>query len=71
MERHELFPVTCLSSLARGDKNRLLENDLVLLRDLRERPEALRQLGNAAWVARVLGEIDESVPRHAPSRSRR
>jgi hypothetical protein len=69
LERHGLFPLTCLSSLSRSDKKRLLESGLILLSDLGERPDELNRLGNAVWVERVLSELAESAHSLGDSRS--
>ena len=40
-----LYPVTCLASLRKSEKKELLHRDLVLCRQLCEKPEILREIG--------------------------
>ena len=40
-----IYPVTCLTSLSKQDKKLLLEQDLVLVRDVLNNPEVLNKIG--------------------------
>jgi len=40
-----LFPLTCLSTLNRNDKKRLLDEEIVLVRDIIQHPEWLNKIG--------------------------
>lgn len=54
-----LHPITCLSSLTKGDKQALLNMSVVLCRDLREHPEILKQAGvNPQRHKAILREVD-------------
>jgi len=57
IDRSGLHPLTCLSTLTKAEKERLLERGMVLVRDLLERPDALREQRIAAPRAeRILEE---------------
>ncbi|MEX1131709.1 MAG: restriction endonuclease [Flavobacteriales bacterium] len=58
IDRSGLYPLTCLSSLTMAEKERLLEQGLVLARDLAERPDALEAaLVKSSRVKKVLQEV--------------
>jgi Holliday junction resolvase len=60
IDRSGLYPLTCLSSLTKAEKERLLEQGLVLARDLSERPEALEAaMIKAPRMANVLAEVQD------------
>lgn len=40
-----LYPVTCLTTLSRNEKQKLLDNKIVLCREICEHPEVLKQAG--------------------------
>lgn len=58
IDRSGLYPLTCLSSITMAEKTRLLEQGLVLARDLAEQPDALEAaLVKATRVKKVLEEV--------------
>ncbi len=60
IDRSGLYPLTCLGSLTKAEKERLLEHGLLLARDVVEDPEALaRALVRAPRITAVLAEAHE------------
>jgi hypothetical protein len=58
IDRSGLYPLTCLSSITMAEKERLLEQGLVLARDLADRPDALEAaLVKAPRAKKVLEEV--------------
>jgi hypothetical protein len=58
IDRSGLYPLTCLGSITMAEKERLLEQGLVLARDLAERPDALEAaLVKAPRAKKVLEEV--------------
>lgn len=59
IDRRGLYPLTCLSSLTKAEKERLLASGLVLVRDVMEQPEALKQaMVRAPRVSAVLRDAE-------------
>ncbi|HQW86136.1 MAG TPA: restriction endonuclease [Flavobacteriales bacterium] len=59
IDRSGLYPLTCLSSLTKAEKERLLAGGLVLVRDVMERPEALSEaMVRAPRVSEVLRDAE-------------
>lgn len=60
IDRSGLHPITCLSTLTKAEKERLLDEGLVLARDLAEQPGALdKALVRPPRTAKVLAELRE------------
>lgn len=60
IDRSGLYPLTCLGSLTKAEKERLLDQGLLLARDVVEDPEALtRSLVRAPRITAVLEEANE------------
>lgn len=60
IDRSGLYPLTCLSTLTKAEKERLLEEGLVLARDLAEQPGALdNAFVRPPRTAKVLAELRE------------
>lgn len=60
IDRSGLYPITCLGSLTRAEKERLLELGLVLCRDIVENPRVLHQAGvRPQRIAAALKEATE------------
>lgn len=60
IDRSGLYPLTCLGSLSRSEKERLLEQGLVLAQDVLQKPDALtRALVQVQRIERVLAEAAE------------
>ena len=58
IDRSGLYPLTCLSTLTKAEKERLLEEGLVLARDLAEQPGALdKAFVRPPRTAKVLAEL--------------
>lgn len=45
IEKHALHPITCLSSLSSKQEKSLLKKDVVLLRNIKARPQVLGEIG--------------------------
>jgi Holliday junction resolvase-like predicted endonuclease len=60
--RMNLHPVTCLTSLTKAEKDRILEKNIVLAVQLAENENILKQIGiDQRKAARILKEADEIV----------
>ena len=60
IDRSGLYPLTCLGSLTKAEKERLLDHGLLLARDVVQDPEALaRALVRAPHITAVLAEAHE------------
>jgi Holliday junction resolvase-like predicted endonuclease len=60
IDRSGLYPLTCLSTLTKAEKERLLEQGLVLVREVADHAEALRTaLVQPPRVKKVLAEVRE------------
>lgn len=58
-----LHPITVLTTLSGGEKKRLMENDIVLCRDLGKQKKALRALGmNEKKIEKILEEVVNVCP---------
>jgi hypothetical protein len=45
IDRNRLYPITCLTSLSKSEKQRLLDKEVVLCQAVCERPEELDDIG--------------------------
>ena len=64
IDRSGLYPLTCLGSLSKAEKERLLEQGLILAQDVLSKPDALtRALVKVPRVERVLAEAAELCAR--------
>jgi hypothetical protein len=60
VDRAGLHPVTCLTSLSLKEKRRLLDKEIVLCRDLCDKPQVLTEIGiRENKIAKILEEADE------------
>lgn len=60
IDRHGLYPVTCLTTLTTAEKQKLLEKDVILCSTLLKRPELLKSIGiKQTRTARILSETND------------
>lgn len=60
VDRAGLHPVTCLTALTLKEKRRLLDKEIVLCRDLCDKPQVLTEIGiRENKIAKILEEADE------------
>ena len=60
IDRHGLYPVTCLTTLSAAEKQKLLEKDVILCSNLLKRPELLKSMGmKPVRTARILSEAED------------
>ena len=58
IEETGLHPITCLTTIPKNDKNRLMKNDVVLCRDIKMNTDLLRKHGvSTDRVPKILNEI--------------
>ncbi len=54
-----LDPVTCLSSLKKGEKKMLIESDILMAKEVKKNPNVLKDIGlETTRIKRVLNEIE-------------
>lgn len=59
IDHHRLYPITCLTSLTASEKQKLLEKEMVLCRDLLKRSELLKSIGiKPTRIATVMNEAN-------------
>lgn len=55
-----LDPITCLSSLRKGEKRMLLDSEIIVTEDLQKSPQVLKDIGLSQYrINRVLNEISK------------
>lgn len=60
IDRHGLYPVTCLTTLSGAEKQKLLEKDVILCSNLLKRSDLLKSMGmKPARTARILSEAED------------
>lgn len=60
IDKHGLYPVTCLTTLSAAEKQKLLEKDAILCNNLLKRPDLLKSLGmKPIRIARILSEAED------------
>lgn len=60
IDRHGLYPLTCLTTLSGAEKQKLLEKDVILCSTLLKKPELLKSIGiKPARTIRILSEADD------------
>lgn len=65
IDREQLYPVTCLTTMSHYEKSRLLHANLVLCSDVLGRPEVLEMASvPAGKIAKVLEEIETLCNKH-------
>lgn len=58
IREQKLDPITCLSSLKKGEKRMLIESDILLVEELEANPNVLRDIGiGSTRIRRILNEI--------------
>lgn len=59
IDRSGLYPLTCLNSLTKAEKERLLQLGLVLVRDILDRPDILHEaMVRGAHIAQVIADAE-------------
>jgi Holliday junction resolvase-like predicted endonuclease len=62
IEREEIHPITCLTSLTKHQKNQLLEKNVVLCHEISNNPERLRKIGlKDRQINRVVKEVTQLI----------
>ena len=62
IEREEIHPITCLTSLTKHQKNQLLEQNVVLCHEISNNPDRLRKIGmKERQINRVVKEVTELI----------
>ncbi len=64
IDHYQLYPITCLTSLTTSEKQKLLEQEVVLCSELLKRPELLKSIGiKTIRTATVLNEANQLCDR--------
>jgi len=62
IEKEEVHPITCLTTLKRNQKKKLLNENVVLCHEIIENPDLLREIGlKEAQIKRVVKEVTELI----------
>jgi hypothetical protein len=62
IEREEIHPITCLTSLTKHQKNQLLKQNVVLCREISSNPDRLRKIGmKDRQINRVVKEVTQLI----------
>jgi len=62
IEREEIHPITCLTSLKSNQKKKLLNENVVLCHEILENPDLLREIGlKEAQIKRVVKEVTDLI----------
>jgi ATP cone domain-containing protein/AF1548-like protein len=62
IEREEIHPITCLTTLKTNQKKHLLKNNVVLCHEIIEHPDLLREIGlKEAQIKRVVKEVTDLI----------
>lgn len=62
IEREEIHPITCLTSLTKHQKNQLLKQNVVLCREISNHPDRLRKIGlKDRQINRVVKEVTQLI----------
>jgi len=62
IEREEIHPITCLTSLTKHQKNQLLEQNVVLCHEISRNPDRLRKIGlKERQINRVVKEVTQLI----------
>ena len=57
---HELFPITCLLSLSKEEKETFLNQNIVLVKQLQKEPALLeRNIRNSNRIRNILSEMNQ------------
>jgi hypothetical protein len=60
IDRHGIYPLTCLTTLSTAEKQKLLEKEVILCSTLLKRPELLKSMGiKQVRAARILSEAGD------------
>lgn len=62
IRENSLDPITCLSSLKKGEKKMLIDSDILMVKELKRKPNLLRDIGlERTRIQRVIHEIDNII----------
>ncbi|GJL77770.1 MAG: hypothetical protein NPINA01_07590 [Nitrospinaceae bacterium] len=62
IEKEEVHPITCLTTLKRNQKNKLLKNNVVLCHEILDNPNLLREISlKEAQIKRVVKEVTDLI----------
>ncbi len=62
IDAYGLYPITTLTILTKLEKEQIIENDIILVKELKETPTVLRKIGiSTARIKRVLAEVEALI----------
>jgi hypothetical protein len=62
IDKYGLYPITALTTITKQEKERIIENDIILIKELKEKPMVLAKIGiTPVRVKRILNEIRKLV----------
>ncbi len=62
IDAYGLYPITTLTILAKSEKKQIIENDIILVKELKETPTILRKIGiSTTRIQRILAEVETLI----------